>query len=62
LANGQINITGTSFNITVKEDGEVNTGGQLDLNPPGGAARTAAPGSGHQAAIQSAVDRLFPTK
>ncbi|CAI0759517.1 type VI secretion system Vgr family protein [Serratia entomophila] len=62
LANGQINITGTSFNITVKEDGEVNTGGQLDLNPPRGAARTAAPGSGHQAAIQSAVDRLFPTE
>lgn len=38
LANGQINITGTSFNITVKEDGEINTGGQLDLNQPGGAA------------------------
>ncbi|MBH2878353.1 type VI secretion system tip protein VgrG [Serratia marcescens] len=60
LANGQINITGTSFNITVKEDGEINTGGQLDLNQPGGAARTAAPGGGHQAAIQSAVDQLFP--
>ena len=60
LANGQINITGTSFNITVKGDGAINTGGQLDLNQPGGAARTAAPGGGHQAAIQSAVDQLFP--
>ncbi|MEX0631810.1 hypothetical protein M8494_06060 [Serratia ureilytica] len=34
LANGQINITGTSFNITVKEDGEINTGGQLDSTSP----------------------------
>ena len=34
LANGQINITGTSFNITVKGDGAINTGGQLDSTNP----------------------------
>ncbi|MOA23131.1 hypothetical protein D3C78_1437330 [compost metagenome] len=59
-ANGQINITGTSFNITVKNDGEINTGGKLQLNQPGGAARTAAPGPDHKTAIQGAVDQLFP--
>ena len=62
LANGQINITGTSFNLTVKGDGEINTGGQLNLNQSGGAARAVAPGSGHQAEIQSAVDQLFPNE
>ncbi|GAA3894353.1 type VI secretion system tip protein TssI/VgrG [Gibbsiella dentisursi] len=59
-ANGQISLTGTSFNITVKEGGEINTGGKLQLNQPNGAARAKAPGPEHKKAIQAAVDQLFP--
>ncbi|MGL6017895.1 MAG: bacteriophage T4 gp5 trimerization domain-containing protein, partial [Gibbsiella quercinecans] len=59
-ANGQISLTGTSFNITVKEGGEINTGRKLQLNQPNGAARAKAPGPEHKKAIQAAVDQLFP--
>lgn len=57
---GEINIKGVNFNFTVEKGGQINTtGGELHLNPTGGAAATIAPGSGHQEKIKSDIDSLF---
>ncbi|EXU77419.1 hypothetical protein BG55_22935 [Erwinia mallotivora] len=58
-ADGNINITGTNFNISVDKTGEINTGSELYLNPSNGGAVTAAPGEGHQEKIQAKLNALF---
>ncbi|MCG8711033.1 type VI secretion system tip protein VgrG, partial [Brenneria sp. 4F2] len=60
-AEGDINIKGINFNITVDKSGQINTSsGELHLNPSGGEAATVAPGKKHQEIIQSELDSFFP--
>jgi type VI secretion system secreted protein VgrG len=57
---GDINITGINFNITVDQSGEINTSsGKLNLNPSSGQKKTDAPGDEHQKTIQSQIDSFF---
>ncbi|HCW46225.1 MAG TPA: type VI secretion system tip protein VgrG [Erwiniaceae bacterium] len=59
-SDGDINIKGVNFNFTVDNGGQINTtGGELHLNPTGGAAATIAPGKGHQEKLKSELDSLF---
>ncbi|QHM70497.1 type VI secretion system Vgr family protein [Mixta intestinalis] len=59
-SDGNINIKGVNFNITVEKDGQINTtNGELHLNPADGGAETIAPGTTHQERIKSDLDSLF---
>lgn len=58
-SNGAINLYGTQFNLSVEGDGQINTGGNLDLNMPGGAAATAPGPHGVKATIDSNVNAIF---
>jgi type VI secretion system secreted protein VgrG len=60
-ANGEINISGTAFNIYASGNGNIDTGGRLDLNS-GGASEVDAKGKGIKSAIDAAVKALFPAK
>lgn len=61
--NGEINVTCKNFNITATESGKINSqSGTLDLNMGGKAASVAPHGAGEKAAIQSAVNAVFPSK
>ena len=59
---GNINITGINFNITVDKTGEINTGEELYLNPSNGKAATMAPGEGHKEKIQTQLNNYFAKK
>lgn len=57
---GEINITGINFNITVEKNGVINTtSGQLHCNPDNGQGNTLAPGERHKETIQSELDNIF---
>ncbi|MCJ7925675.1 MAG: type VI secretion system tip protein VgrG [Pantoea vagans] len=57
---GAINFIGKNFNLTVDNNGEINTkGGGLHLNPEGGSAATIAPGSGHKDKIKTEIESYF---
>ncbi|KAA6128272.1 type VI secretion system tip protein VgrG [Candidatus Pantoea gossypiicola] len=57
---GAINFIGKNFNLTVDNNGEINTkGGELHLNPEGGNAATIAPGSGHKDKIKTEIESYF---
>jgi len=57
---GEINFMGKNFNLTVDNNGEINTrSGGLQLNPAGGAAAIVTPGSGHKEIIKSEIDNYF---
>ncbi|MGD8165581.1 type VI secretion system tip protein TssI/VgrG, partial [Pantoea sp. FN0307] len=59
-SDGNVNIKGVNFNFTVEKGGQINTtGGELHLNPAGGAAATIAPENGHQEKIKADLDSLF---
>lgn len=58
-ADGCINLYGTQFNLSVEGDGQINTGGKLDLNMPGGAAVTAPGADGIKGTIESNVNAIF---
>ncbi|MEN5142455.1 type VI secretion system tip protein VgrG [Pseudomonas juntendi] len=58
-ADGRINLSGVQFNLTVSGDGEINTGGDLNLNMPGGAAATAPGADGIKGTIESNVNAIF---
>ena len=60
-ASGEINISGTAFNLYASGNGNIDTGGRLDLNS-GGASEVPAQGKGIKATIDAAVKALFPPK
>ncbi|MCP1453249.1 type VI secretion system Vgr family protein [Pseudomonas kilonensis] len=60
-ASGEINISGTAFNIYASGNGNIDTGGRLDLNS-GGASEVDAKGKGIKGVIDAAVKALFPTR
>lgn len=59
LATGEINLYGSAFNFSVTGDAQINTGGQLDINMPGGAAATAPEADGVKASIDADVGVAF---
>ncbi|MGR4972169.1 type VI secretion system tip protein VgrG [Pseudomonas sp. LARHCG127] len=60
-ASGEINISGTAFNIYASGNGNIDTGGRLDLNS-GGASEVDAKGKGIKGVIDAAVKALFPAR
>ncbi|WP_324021332.1 type VI secretion system tip protein VgrG [Pantoea sp. JZ29] len=57
---GDINFIGKNFNLTVGQNGEINTSsGKLQLNPTGGVAEIVAPGGGQKNKIESEIDSYF---
>ncbi|MNF09844.1 hypothetical protein D3C80_2106100 [compost metagenome] len=58
-ANGCINVYGTQFNLSVEGDGQINTGGKLNLNMPGGAAATGPGAHGVKGTIDANVEAIF---
>ncbi|NRH24022.1 type VI secretion system Vgr family protein [Pantoea stewartii] len=58
-ANGTINLIGKDFNFFVEKDGNITTGGKLNLNTEGAQPGTSAPGSGHKGDISAAVQEKF---
>lgn len=58
-ASGEINLYGTAFNFSVTGDAEINTGGNLNINMPGGAAGTAPGADGAKGSIDSQVQGVF---
>ncbi|WP_455906406.1 bacteriophage T4 gp5 trimerisation domain-containing protein, partial [Metapseudomonas otitidis] len=58
-ANGVINLYGNQFNVSVEGDGQINTGGKLDINMPGGAAATAPGADGNKGSIDANVNAVF---
>jgi len=58
-ASGEINISGTAFNIFASGNGNIDTGGRLDLNS-GGASEVPAQGQGDKGSIDAEVEALFP--
>ncbi|MBT2372392.1 type VI secretion system tip protein VgrG [Pseudomonas fluorescens] len=58
-ANGEINLYGSKFNFSVTGDAQINTGGNLDINMPGGAATTDPGVDGAKATIDGKVDGVF---
>ncbi|MFL6965445.1 type VI secretion system tip protein VgrG [Pseudomonas alvandae] len=60
-ASGEINISGTAFNIYASGNGNIDTGGRLDLNS-GGASEVDPKGKGIKGVIDAAVKALFPAK
>jgi len=62
-ASGHINIVGTGFNLFVEGTGNITTaGGKLNVNTAGAQPGTSAPGEGHKANIEQAVNNLFPSE
>ncbi|MDO6410130.1 type VI secretion system Vgr family protein, partial [Pantoea phytobeneficialis] len=60
---GEINFIGKYFNLTVEQDGEINTSnGKLQLNPDGGTAATLAPGRGQKSSIENEIKDYFNVK
>ncbi|SEP96091.1 type VI secretion system tip protein VgrG [Pseudomonas sp. NFPP19] len=59
LATGEINLYGSAFNFSVTGDAQINTGGQLDINMPGGAATTAPETDGDKGSIDAEVEAAF---
>lgn len=60
-ASGEINISGTAFNIYASGNGNIDTGGRLDLNS-GGASAVDPKGKGIKGVIDAAVKAFFPAK
>ncbi|WP_432369103.1 type VI secretion system Vgr family protein [Pantoea allii] len=58
-ANGTINLIGKDFNFFVEKDGNITTGGKLNLNTEGAQPGTSAPGAGHKGDISAAVQEKF---
>ncbi|WP_404942787.1 bacteriophage T4 gp5 trimerisation domain-containing protein, partial [Pseudomonas protegens] len=58
-ASGEINLYGSKFNFSVTGDAQINTGGQLDINMPGGAAATAPETDGDKGSIDAEVEAAF---
>ncbi|TBU92774.1 type VI secretion system Vgr family protein [Phytopseudomonas dryadis] len=58
-ASGEINISGTAFNLYASGDGNIDTGGRLDLNS-GGATEVDTKGQGDKGTIDAEVDAIFP--
>lgn len=58
-SNGVINLYGSQFNFSVEGSGQINTGGNLDINLPGGAAATAPGADGIKADIDAKVEGVF---
>ncbi|MBC3995483.1 type VI secretion system tip protein VgrG [Morganella morganii] len=62
-ASGAINLKGKSFNITVENDGEINTKqGVLGLNPDTASPAVSPDGTGNKGAITTAVNDAFSAK
>ncbi|KAF0867280.1 type VI secretion system tip protein VgrG [Pseudomonas sp. LD120] len=59
LATGEINLYGSAFNFSVTGDAQINTGGQLDMNMPGGAAATGPEADGVKGSIEAGVEASF---
>ncbi|MBP5106387.1 type VI secretion system tip protein VgrG [Pseudomonas protegens] len=59
LATGEINLYGSAFNFSVTGDAQINTGGQLDINMPGGAAATSPEADGVKGSIEAGVEATF---
>ncbi|KRP63008.1 type VI secretion system Vgr family protein [Pseudomonas trivialis] len=58
-ASGEINISGTAFNIYASGNGNIDTGGRLDLNA-GNACAVDNKGKGIKSVIDAAVKAFFP--
>ncbi|MDR9865288.1 MULTISPECIES: type VI secretion system tip protein VgrG [Pseudomonas] len=58
-ASGEINLYGTKFNFSVTGDAQINTGGNLDINMPGGAAATDPGADGAKGTIDGRVESVF---
>lgn len=58
-ADGRINISGSAFNIYASGNGNIDTGGRLDLNS-GGASAVDAQGQGSKGSIDAEVQAAFP--
>ncbi|WP_338806997.1 type VI secretion system tip protein VgrG [Pseudomonas chlororaphis] len=58
-ASGEINLYGTAFNFSVTGDAQINTGGNLDINMPGGAAATDPGADGAKGTIDGKVEGVF---
>ncbi|ESZ85321.1 type VI secretion protein ImpA [Pseudomonas aeruginosa DHS29] len=58
-ADGTINISGSAFNLYASGNGNIDTGGRLDLNS-GGASEVDAKGKGVQGTIDGQVQAMFP--
>ena len=61
-AQGDIQLKGKSFNITVDNDGEINTGGVLGLNPESASPGVSKDKSGDKGKLQSTVAKVFSGK
>ncbi|EMD6373086.1 type VI secretion system tip protein VgrG, partial [Morganella morganii] len=61
-AQGDIQLKGKSFNITVDNDGEINTGGVLGLNPESASPGVSKDNSGDKGKLQSTVAKVFSGK
>lgn len=61
-AQGDIQLKGKSFNITVDNDGEINTGGVLGLNPKSASPGVSKDKSGDKGKLQSTVAKVFSGK
>lgn len=61
-AQGDIQLKGKSFNITVDNDGEINTGGVLGLNPESASPGVSKDNSGDKGKLQSTVTKVFSGK
>ncbi|MGK6329520.1 type VI secretion system Vgr family protein [Erwinia sp. DT-104] len=59
---GNINITGVNFNITVDKTGEINTGCELHLNPSDGVTAAIPPGNSHKEVMQSQLNDFLKNK
>jgi type VI secretion system secreted protein VgrG len=60
-ASGEINISGTAFNIYASGNGNIDTGGRLDLNA-GNACAVDNKGKGIKSVIDAAVKAFFPKR
>ncbi|WP_460951208.1 type VI secretion system Vgr family protein [Pseudomonas marginalis] len=60
-ASGEINISGTAFNLYASGNGNIDTGGRLDLNA-GNAGAVDNKGKGIKSVIDAAVKAFFPKR
>jgi type VI secretion system secreted protein VgrG len=60
-ASGEINISGTAFNLYASGNGNIDTGGRLDLNA-GNAGKVDDKGKGIKSVIDAAVKAFFPKR
>ena len=58
-ANGLVNISCVEFNISASGAGQINTGGTLDINVPGGKAGASPEGQGVKASIDAQINAVF---